>query len=316
MPLLEVTPQLNRSPSLRRTPSIVPRLVLPNRDDEEQGVDNVIHQNNGKIIKIPYLLIPRSDSELFTDLRNKNNQSIQKKEKENTNDSSKKIIYSNAPSTLPSFPIPTAIIESVPSNVPIVLGNVPTIPKNVPIIPIVSDDSILTTPRQNKIKKTSPKNVLQTIPIKNIPQIPQNTSQNASENIPQRTASTHKEETSIEFYSGMKNFWRTGTVVDFKLIDHREYSSIEVIMKITAKAVEAPRFYFSSSLLFSKFSVEMIEEKMRLKRLMLLDLPMSDTVVMSEEELRESVLRDMAVNYIETRLHVPSEGSSSHLLYI
>ena len=109
----------------------------------------------------------------------------------------------------------------------------------------------------------------------------------------------------------MKNFWRTGTVVDFKLVDHKDFSIIELIMKITAKSVEAPRFYFSSPLLYSKFDEGNVQEKMKEKKLMLLDLPISDVaVVTSQEDLRESVLRDLAVEYIESRLHVPSEGKS------
>lgn len=126
----------------------------------------------------------------------------------------------------------------------------------------------------------------------------------------------NKTENVIVFYSGSKSFWRSGIVVDFKLIDHKDYSIIELILRISAESINAPRYYFSTPALYSKFDRERIKERMKKKREMLLDLYFkTDCGLMSEYDLRESVLRDMVVDYIDQRLYVPPEGDKFVIVF-
>ena len=119
----------------------------------------------------------------------------------------------------------------------------------------------------------------------------------------------NKPDNAIVFFSGAKTFWRTGIVVDFKLVDHKDCSIIELIIKIKAESINAPRYYFLTPLLYSKFDRERIKERMKKKREMLLDLYFkTDSGLMSEYDLRESVLRDFVVEYIDQRLYVSPEG--------
>ena len=122
----------------------------------------------------------------------------------------------------------------------------------------------------------------------------------------------NKPENAIVFFSGAKTFWRSGIVVDFKLVDHKDCSIIELIIKIKAESINAPRYYFLTPLLYSKFDREKIKERMKKKREMLLDLYFkTDSGLMSEYDLRESVLRDFVVEYIDQRLYVSPEGENN-----
>ena len=299
-----------------RTPSNIPLLNLPDRDDEYEIIDNVTHQNNGRICRIPFLLLPRNDGEEFDETKNtiaiiKMEKEMAYKEKEREREilikakqreieiaEDKERKEENARTSVRvlslKHPTPdpfTAVDENTPSNVP-------SFPENLPMI--IPYDS-------------APLNNVNT--LKNVQQ---NFTQNVPQNIPQPASQTPhtahtalNDENAVEFYSGTKNFWRIGTVVDFKLINHKMYSVIELIMSVAAKKIEAPRFYLNSTLLYGKFPKQDIKERMNVKKSMLDAIPLSDSVaVMSESDLKESVLRDLAMEYIETRIHVPSEGNN------
>ena len=264
---------LTRSPSiLTRSPSKIPLLNLPSRDDDDKIIGNVTHQNNGKIYKIPFLVFPKTSFDAC-------NYSRDPKNIQNDDDGSENIPmtpYIDDPYIPDYVNIPPNIPQSLPQNIP------QNTPQNVP---------------------------------QNVIPVPQNSPQNVSQNVPQTIPKVfgidEKDESVVEFYSGLKNFWRTGTVVEFKLIDHKDFNVIELVLKITAKAVEAPRFYFSTQKLYSKFKIEDIKERMRVKKDMVLDIAIdSHTTVMTESDLKESVLRDLVVEFIETRLHVPPEGEN------
>lgn len=67
-------------------------------------------------------------------------------------------------------------------------------------------------------------------------------------------------------YAGTKNFWRTRTNVDFKIILHKLVHCIEVICYDLDKCIESPRIYISEIKLLSKISETEIEEKCQIKR--------------------------------------------------
>jgi hypothetical protein len=110
----------------------------------------------------------------------------------------------------------------------------------------------------------------------------------------------------IEFFSGMKNFWRTGTCVEFTLIDHKINNVIELIMMMISKSIEE-RVYFDTQLLHSKFCEKDISDDMCEKQKVFYNNPLNK--YMQPECLREDTLHTLSASYIEKRLAVISAAN-------
>mmetsp|Transcript_34466 Transcript_34466/g.32834 ORF Transcript_34466/g.32834 Transcript_34466/m.32834 type:complete len:384 (+) Transcript_34466:270-1421(+) len=117
---------------------------------------------------------------------------------------------------------------------------------------------------------------------------------------------TEEVDNGIEFFSGMKNFWRTGTCVKFTLIDHKINNVIELIMIMISKSIEE-RVYFDTQLLHSKFCEKDISDDMSEKQKVFYSNPLNK--YMQPEGLREDTMHTLAASYIEKRLAVISEAN-------
>ena len=106
---------LTRSPSiLTRSPSKIPLLKLPSRDDDEKIIDNVTHQNNGKIYKIPFLVFPKTS---FDSCNNSRDPKII----QNDDDVSENIPmtpYIDEPYIPDYVNIPPNVPQNLPQNIP------------------------------------------------------------------------------------------------------------------------------------------------------------------------------------------------------
>lgn len=102
-----------------------------------------------------------------------------------------------------------------------------------------------------------------------------------------------------------KNFWRTGHVIEFKLVEHTQHMVIEVVSTIAVKAIEAPRIYLSATLLKSKFCEELINHSINTKKASWT----KHAKISPDNELRVLVLQELAVQYVKDRLVVPLEGA-------
>jgi hypothetical protein len=116
-----------------------------------------------------------------------------------------------------------------------------------------------------------------------------------------------------DFYSGIKNFWRTGTVVDLRLIEHPNHEVIELILEITAKKLEIQRFYFRSPILYSKFSKETIEQQVEEERKKFWENPSNKPKGLIpddqiDKELKQQVLHRLVADYVVSRLTVHEAG--------
>lgn len=109
-----------------------------------------------------------------------------------------------------------------------------------------------------------------------------------------------------EFFSGVKNFWRTGTCVEFTLIDHKNDSVIELIMIMNSKSIEG-RFYFNTTMLNSKFDEKVISDYISEIEKVFYENPLNK--YMQPEGLLERTLHTLSASYIEKRLAVISEDT-------
>jgi hypothetical protein len=102
-----------------------------------------------------------------------------------------------------------------------------------------------------------------------------------------------------------KNFWRTGSVIEFNLVEHIQHMIIEVVSNLAVKDIEAPRIYLSATLLRSKFCEETIIYNVGLKK----SSWTHHAKIAPDIELREKVIQELCVQYVKDRLVIPLDGN-------
>ena len=122
--------------------------------------------------------------------------------------------------------------------------------------------------------------------------------------IPKRSSSA-----GVCLYEGSKNFWRTRTNVEVRIIEHPVCHLLEIITFNIDTEQEGNRIYVNSPLMYSKLNKEDIDNKVSCK---IEELSRQRKTVNKEmkDECYQQVQREMISAYITSRLTLPS----SHIL--
>ena len=115
----------------------------------------------------------------------------------------------------------------------------------------------------------------------------------------------------IPYAPGAKNFWRTGVVLEYVMVEHKQHKVIEVITRKEGETVEACRMYMSIPMLISKFSEELIDHHISLKKSQYLNIQGVDKYFIepNDRDVRVQVLQDLTVQYIKSRIVIRLDGS-------
>lgn len=111
------------------------------------------------------------------------------------------------------------------------------------------------------------------------------------------------------FYERPKAYWRSGSnvVVDILLVEHREISVIEVIIRNHITNSEAPRIYLSSQIVTSKLSSVEINDRINIEKEPLIRRRKDIDI----EALTQKVTHQMLSEYIVARLDLPKSYFTS-----
>lgn len=113
------------------------------------------------------------------------------------------------------------------------------------------------------------------------------------------------------YKSATKNFSKHGILVEILLVEHRLHDVIEVVVQDSARSYEISRFYISTSILFSKFSAEEIDQHLALKKAEFSDVnkDFQYSKEPQESKIVERVIQDLAVLHVKARLDIQSGGT-------
>lgn len=109
--------------------------------------------------------------------------------------------------------------------------------------------------------------------------------------------------TAVVLFEGVKAFWRTRQNVDMRIIEHGSTAPapcVEVIGYETDLAAESPRIFLDSKKLYARLDAAEVDEKINAKREEYTRMRKRVPV----EELRSTILHQMAVTYILARLQI------------
>lgn len=107
---------------------------------------------------------------------------------------------------------------------------------------------------------------------------------------------------------GKKNFWRTGIVLEFILVEHKQHKVIEVITLKSARTSEQSRLYMSTPILMVKFA-EAVEKAEACQT------GDEEADEEYEREVKTKVLQELAVEFVRTRI-VPLDGTAGAWLTV
>ena len=108
---------------------------------------------------------------------------------------------------------------------------------------------------------------------------------------------------------GKKNFWRTGIVLEFILVEHKQHKVIEVITLKSARTSEQSRLYMSTPILMVKFA-EAVEKAEACQT------GDEEADEEYEREVKTKVLQELAVEFVRTRILVPLDGTAGAWLTV
>ncbi len=111
------------------------------------------------------------------------------------------------------------------------------------------------------------------------------------------------------FYDRPKAFWRSGTniVADVLLVEHTQYSIVELIAKINLTKQEASRIYFSYPAVAAKLTVAEVEERISNEKEPLI----RKRKEFNADVIKSHIVHQMVAEYIVARLHTKTENPNS-----
>lgn len=118
----------------------------------------------------------------------------------------------------------------------------------------------------------------------------------------------HHDHVHVVLFEGVKAFWRTRQNVDMRIVEHLNGASpcVEIIGYETDLAAESPRIYLDSKKLYDRLDAAEVDEKINAKREEYTRMRKRVPV----EELRRTILQQMAVTFILARLAIMEEETA------
>jgi hypothetical protein len=104
----------------------------------------------------------------------------------------------------------------------------------------------------------------------------------------------------VEIYRGAKPFWRTRNTVDIIIVEHTQFSTLELIVYEPSFDREARRMYLSDAFLSSKVDREAVEAKLKsVKEPILRRREVPDSI-----KLEKEIINKAKIDYILNRIFV------------
>jgi len=111
----------------------------------------------------------------------------------------------------------------------------------------------------------------------------------------------------VTLFDGPKNFWKQRQNVEMRIVEHTVQKVVEIICFNPDLCAESPRIFLDSKKLYARLDSAEIDEKVNNKREEL--ARMRKRVPL--EEMKEAIVKDMAVQYIQARLQIVAKPEAT-----
>jgi hypothetical protein len=125
-------------------------------------------------------------------------------------------------------------------------------------------------------------------------------------------SNNHEVPPLITLWDGPKNFWKQRQNVEMRIVEHTAQKVVEIICFNPDLCAESPRIFLDSKKLYARLDSAEIDEKVNNKREEL--ARMRKRVPL--EEMKEVIVKDMAVQYIQARLQIVAKPEARSSLSI